>query len=127
MSRGRILVWGAGGHGHVVADIAEACGWEVVAFVAREAGAPVPRSGKSLPVLDGAALSAALAKAEPLPHGATAIALGVGDNAQRLAIAAALNDRDLPALIHPSVVVSPSARLGAGTVAMPNVVVNARA
>lgn len=56
-------------------------------------------------------------------------ALGVGDNGTRQRIANTLLDRghSLPAFVHPSAVISPSARLGAGTVAMARVVVNAEA
>lgn len=127
MTGRRIIVWGAGGHGQVVADVAEACGWEVAAFVARESAGPTPRAGRSLPVLSDAAARAALAGGAPLPLEAVGVALGVGDNDLRLSIASLVGYDRLPVLVHPSAILSPSARLGPGTVVMPNVVVNARA
>ena len=127
MNQRRILIWGAGGHGQVVADVAEASGWEVVGFVAREAGAPMARAGRLIPIIEGSATRAALSAEGSLPLGAEVIGLGVGSNSDRLAIATLLDDRVLPPLIHPSAVISPSAQIGAGTVALPNVVVNARA
>ena len=127
MSRGRLIIWGAGGHGRVVADVAEASGWEIVAFVAQGEGGTTRRGGKELPLVTDAALRAGLAAGAALPFEATAIALGVGDNAARLAMAELVPEPLLPALVHPSAIVSPSASFRAGTVLLPLVVVNARA
>jgi sugar O-acyltransferase (sialic acid O-acetyltransferase NeuD family) len=126
MKRGRILVWGAGGHGQVVADVAEACGWEVAGFIATEPGI-AERGGKSVKVHADQAVRGTLAAGGPLPDGALALALGIGDNAARLGVADGVPAELLPVLIHPSAVISPSALFGAGTVALPQVVVNARA
>lgn len=125
MSRGRILVWGSGGHGQVVADVAEAAGWEIAGFIATEPGT-TERAGRSLTVHADREIRA-LSAGGALPPGVTAIALGVGDNATRWGLAELLPERWLPTLIHPTAVVSPSAAIGAGTVLLPLVVVNARA
>lgn len=125
MTRGRILVWGTGGHGQVVADVAEAAGWEIVGFIATEAGR-TDRGGRALEVFADQAIRAAVG-GNTLPAGATALALGIGDNGVRWGIAELMPERWLPLLVHPSAIVSPSATIGAGTVLLPQVVVNARA
>ena len=127
MSQGRILVWGAGGHGQVVADVAEASGWEIAGFIAQASGGTVERSGSRSPVFADAEIRAAVMTGTPLPAGARALALGIGANDVRSALAALIPDQLLPVLRHPSAVISPSATLGPGTVALPMVVVNARA
>lgn len=127
MSVKQIIVWGAGGHGRVVADVAEASGWEIVAFVAQGAPGFTRRSERDLPLIPDQDLRTVLAAGTALPHRASAIALGVGDNAARLALAELIPEAMLPTLVHPSAIVSPSAVLGPGTVVLPMVVVNARA
>lgn len=127
MTPRRILVWGAGGHGQVVADVAEACGWEVAGFIARDVTQPIPRGAGAVASIADRQVRESLAQGTALPLGAVAIALGVGDNTTRLAIAALIAVDQIPALLHPSAVVSRSAVIGPGTVVMPRVVVNARA
>lgn len=123
-----ILVWGAGGHGRVVADVARAAGSKVLGYIDRDparTGAPV--DGAVGVVLAEADLLAGLSDQRPLAHGATAIALGIGDNRRRAACRAALSPGLLPPLVHPSAIVSPSATIGAGAVVMPACVINAGA
>lgn len=127
MTRARILVWGAGGHGQVVADVAEASGWEIAGFIAQSPGGEVERAGVLLPVIADAEIRAAVIGGSALPAKATALALGVGTNSARSSIADLIPDALLPVLRHPSAVISPSARIGPGSVVMPMVVVNARA
>lgn len=124
------LVWGGGGHGKVVADLIRAAGHRVVGFVDRdpeqvegraladEAPAVVVREDELIARFDGK---------EPLPAGADALALGVGDNGARSRCLVAPDGVELPALVHPSAVVSPSVRLGQGAVVMAGAVVNADA
>ena len=127
MTGARILIWGAGGHGHVVADVAQAAGWTIAGFISQAGGEDIQRTGVSSPAFPDAAIRAALATGGPLPAGATALALGIGANDVRAAVAALIPDALLPVLRHPSAVVSPSARIAPGTVLLPMVVVNARA
>jgi UDP-perosamine 4-acetyltransferase len=114
----QLLLWGAGGHGRVVLDIARAMNqFDSIAFVDDDprraggefCGCPV------FPTLDQAG------------HGAVVIA--IGSNQARALCAAMARESGLePAtLVHPSAIISPSARLGAGTVVMPRAVVNAGA
>lgn len=55
------------------------------------------------------------------------VVLGIGMNAirEKIIMTYALSPEVFISLIHPSAVVSPSARLGVGTVVMPNVTINA--
>ena len=119
MSGARILVYGASGHGKVVADAARSAGFTVAAFVdddpgrrgSRHFGAPV------LP-LDEAVRDPGLA--------GLAIALGIGDNRARQkcserAVAAGFT---LVTVVHASAVVAPSASLGPGTVVLALAAVN---
>jgi len=112
-----LYIYGAGGHGAVVAEIAAELGYVVVGFIdddPERADATV----LSWRVLGGRAC---------IPRGAN-VALGIGNNEARGGLVDQARDLgwDLPVLVHPSAVISPSATLGAGTVAMPQVVVNAR-
>ncbi len=119
MTLPRVLVFGAGGHGRVVAEVVQACGHEVEGFV--DDGVNIGTKVLGLPVLGGAAWLA--------QQPARVLALGLGDNKTRARVARMLleNGHALPSFVHPSCVVSPSASLGAAVVAMPRVVVNAEA
>ena len=111
-----IYVFGAGGHAKVVADLARLQGWRVTAFVDSVDAA---RHGEPF-------AGAHVSSSTP-PVGAAVVAFG--DNAARLALAKRLAADGwwLPVLVHPSAVVSPSAKLGAGTVVMAQAVVQAEA
>lgn len=109
----RVVVYGAGGHGRVVADAALAAGMRVIGFLDDTARGEI----MGLPVLGGRAFLGA----EP----EIAVALGVGDNATRARIAAELGPgRRLATVVHPSAVVSPGAVVGDGAVVMAMAVVN---
>jgi len=107
---GRILILGAGGHARAVADLAEVCAFTLVGFIDRAAGPGV---------IGGDADVAALARAGRM-DGAV---VGVGNTAltRRAELFALLRHAGVPAptLVHPRAVVSPSCRIGAGTVVFP--------
>jgi len=114
---GRVWIYGAGGHGKVVADVARSAGFTVLGFVDDAPG----RAGAAiwdLPVVtwEEARRSAAGA----------GVALGVGDNAARERCAARVREAGLPlpVLRHAAAVVAPTARLGEGSVLMAGAVVN---
>ncbi len=123
------LVWGGGGHGKVVADLVRAAGHRLAGFVDRDPAkrGQVVEPGGAVVVADEQELLDAIRRSAPLPAGAGALALAVGDNAQRARCLAALGDTPCPPLVHPTATVSPSAAIGRGTVVFPRVVVNAAA
>lgn len=125
----RLLVWGGGGHGRVVADTARAAGLAVVGFADRDATkvGMVVEPGGARVVIDQSSLEHLLGGSAPLPEAATHIALGIGDNVARLRAAELAGDRCAPAIVHPAASVSVHASLDRGTVVMPNAVVNSAA
>ncbi len=105
----KIYIYGASGHGLVVAEIAKACGYEEILFI--------DDGDNEHPIFE-------MIKTDTdIP-----VALGVGQNHIREKIFDRLlkNDFKIVTLIHPSAIISPSAAIGIGTVVMPNVVVNAQ-
>jgi len=118
---GRLLLLGAGGHGRVVADMANAAGWPDVVFLDDR----WPRLQQNLvwPVIGP---FESLAESQYRQHAAL---VTIGDNSTRLGLLRRLQNLEarIPVLAHPSAVVSRYATLGAGTVVMPNAVVNAGA
>jgi UDP-N-acetylbacillosamine N-acetyltransferase len=113
-----LYVFGSGGHGAVVAEIADLLGYVIVGFLDDDAS----RTGTK--VLNWSVLGGR----EAAPDGAT-VALGIGSNAVRAEIASYARTRgwETPTLAHPSAVISPSVELGPGTVVMALVAVNAHA
>ena len=108
------LIIGAGGHGKVVADILWSAGIEPAGFIDADEslwGTPI----LDLPVLGGIAHLEELAR-----HvGSRSAVVAIGDNRLRLehareVVKAGLS---LQSAIHPSAMISPRARLGAGVVA----------
>ena len=106
-----IYIYGASGHGLVVADIARACGYDDVVFVDDDK-------------------SKGFLKFEDIKENRDYhIAFGIGNNQIRAKLYKKVKENGFftPILIHPSSIISPSARIEEGTVVMPNVVVNAKA
>ena len=122
----RFLVWGAGGHGQVVAELVRAAGGEVAGFVDAAADTlPSPASSCGAPVIAEEALdSAVFSGGGDGQMSCDAVALGIGDNHMRLRCLATLPGASLPPLVHPAAFVSPSAVLGPGTVVLAGAVVS---
>lgn len=105
-----IYIYGASGHGLVVADIASACGYENII--------PIDDGDNPYPSFED------IKRNNTIP-----IAFGIGSNHTR----AKLFDRakeegfGIVTLIHPSAIIASSAVIAEGTVVMPHVVVNAKA
>lgn len=104
----RLFIYGASGHGLVVADIARACGYEDIRFID-----------------DGDNAYPAFSQIENEKE--IPVALGVGINKTRKKLFDKVLDHGfcVATLIHPSAIISPSVTIGEGSVVMPNVVVNA--
>lgn len=112
----KILVVGAGGLAKEVADLVTATGHEVEAFYAEP-------TAEVLHPIEGIALVRDVTQVE-----ATAAVIAIGDTAARKRLHAELEGHfSFPFLIHPSAVVSASARLADGVLVMQNAVVNADA
>ncbi len=122
------LIWGGGGHGKVVADLVNALGHKVAGWI--DSNPEAVRARRTVPedslVIDQDEFLEQLSRNDRnFPVGVSAFALGFGDNAARIEAVPKLCDLKVPALIHPSAEVSPSAVIGRGTVVFPLAVVNA--
>lgn len=117
-----VFVYGARGHGKVVADVLRACGTRVDGFVDDKICDCYELSGCRI-------LGNARWLAEQAARGPVALALGIGDNFCRRKIADLCTRINIQVLtaVHPSAIVSPSARISSGVVILPNAVVNADA
>jgi sugar O-acyltransferase (sialic acid O-acetyltransferase NeuD family) len=124
-ARKRVIVWGAGGHGRVVADVVLASGHDFAGFADRNPGA-LHHTSMDAAVLSETAFLSDIMRGR-LPLEADAVALGIGDNRLREAAMARLAAVDTPAFVHPSAAVSRFATLGLGTVVMAQAVVNSGA
>jgi sugar O-acyltransferase (sialic acid O-acetyltransferase NeuD family) len=114
-----LLIAGAGGHGRVVADAAEASGlWSAIAFVDDDLTKTDTVDG--WPVLGN--LEAALEVSADFQH----IVIAIGDNRARLTFLQGYANSDLVLtnVIHPGAVVSSRATLNAGTVVFAGAVIN---
>ena len=107
----RLLIIGAGGHGKVVAEIAENIGYEEIAF------------------LDDNSLEAIgkISEIEKFKDQYRDAFVGIGNNRLRGELIHKLQDYGytVSALIHPSAYVSRTATIGIGTVVEPKAIVNA--
>jgi len=112
----KIVIYGAGGHGLVVAEAAEASGWTVVGFFddGMHEGKPVER-WKVL--------------AQEKVGVATGVIIGIGENVTRGRIFDRMvrAHRRLETIVHPTAWLSPSAKIGRGVCIGAHAVVNARA
>ena len=123
--RVRFLIWGAGGHGRVVAELIQAAGGEVVGFMDAAADAlGRVMMFEEAQLIGERPLAVALRGGAELPPAYDAVALGIGDNGLRMRCLAALPSVDVPPLVHPAAMVSPSAVLGRGSVVLAGAVVN---
>ena len=106
-----IYIYGASGHGLVVADVAKSCGYENIVFLDDD-------KSKGFLTFDDI-------KENRDYH----ISFGIGNNQIREKLYKKVKENGFftPTLIHPSSIISSSAKIEEGTVVMPNVVVNAKA
>lgn len=117
-----IVIYGASGHGKVIADIIEKSGGEIIGFVDDDRSKWArPYSGYN--VLGGEEQLTALCRAG---DGKVAVIIGVGANATREKIQERLFKKNIPfgTAIHPSAQIEKGVTVGEGTVIMANCVVN---
>lgn len=114
-----LRIIGAGGHGRVVADFAEAVGrWSAIRFLDDR----FPAGGR----VDGWQVLGDLASLGPARNDESEYLVAIGDNRARESLCGRIvgEGRRLATLIHPTAVVSPRARIDAGTVVFAGAVVN---
>ena len=106
MQKTKIYIYGASGHGQVVADIARICGYEEIIFLDDKKGL---KFDENLPKAD--------------------IIIAIGDNKTRKNLQNKVVNCGfkIVSLIHPNAVISSFAKIGKGVVVMSNVVINAKA
>lgn len=115
----RLSILGAGGHGQVVADAAESCGyWNEIVFYDdnwqhRILHGPWPVVGPIRSFLETST-------------GSSEAIVAIGDNVLRTKLAASLRNAGfaLASIIHPAASVSKYARIGPGTVVFAGAVIN---
>lgn len=113
----KLAIVGASGHGKVVADLAQLCGWEVSFFDDKEAAGTAVSAWR---VIGGTSeLMSAVKEFD-------GFVVAIGDNRVRSDFFELLvkNGGVPPVLIHPKACVSSHARIGQGTVIMAGAVVN---
>ena len=114
----RLAILGASGHGKVVADIAECCGWQQIDFF-DDAWPDVGVNGHWQVIGDTAALVQVLSEY-------SGVIVAIGNNLIRAAKFELLHKCHAPmiSLIHPDTTISRYSSIGAGSVVMAGVVVN---
>lgn len=103
---GKIYIYGLGGHGRVVADLAIGAGYNEITF------------------LDD---NGEIKYSKDLPKGDMIIAIGDCATRERLQRQAEADGFNLISLIHGSAVIASNARFGKGVVVLPNVTINSNA
>lgn len=114
----RLAILGASGHGKVVADCAELCGWNVVEFF--DDAWPGKQTNGVWPVVGNtASLLGSLSSFD-------GVLVAIGNNSVREAKLRLLAEQgaELPVLVSPAATVSRYAELGAGSVVFSGAVVN---
>lgn len=116
----QIVVFGASGHGKVVADAARSMGFELVGFI-DDAPERVGTMLRNVPVFQFAEF---LEARERWPG--IQVALGVGSNAAREKCHARLREAGVPVatIVHAASTVAPTSTIGEGSVLMAGAVVN---
>jgi sugar O-acyltransferase (sialic acid O-acetyltransferase NeuD family) len=121
-ARPPLLLIGAGGHGRAVLETLRDAGWPSPAGVLDDNPASAGLPG--IPLLGAIALAETLRR-----QGLATAHVALGDNARRQALGEWLLGLGytLPDILHPSAIIASTARIGAGVVALPRVVVGAAA
>lgn len=111
----KLVIFGAGGHAKVVADIALKNGFEIEGFLDDNCAGTTVIGYPVLGKIDDCVKF----------KDTCVFAMGIGNNAVRKMIFDKYSDFEYPVLVHPTASIGIEAKIGRGTVAMPYVVVNA--
>lgn len=114
----KLAILGASGHGRVIADIANDCGWQQIDFFDDAA----PTSSQNYPWSIKGTSKDFWSKANQYQG----VIVGIGNNAIRLSLTQKLIAADFPVvtLCHPTAFISQYAKIDKGTVIMPQAAVN---
>ncbi|PUA27598.1 MAG: acetyltransferase [Cellvibrio sp. 79] len=115
----KLAIIGASGHGKVVADIAETCGWEAINFFDDANGTKGTKNG-AWPITGN--VSDFILSSDTY----TAVIVAIGNNEIRSKICDDLLARNIPlaTLIHPTATISRYAQIGPGSVVVAGSVIN---
>lgn len=108
----KLVLIGAGGHGKVVAETAEACGYSDIVFVDQNWPGQQKNGRWSI-------IASADGNVSSLKF------CSIGHNDIRAQIFEKQKLWNSPVLLHPSAIISPTVQLGAGTLAVAGVIINA--
>lgn len=111
----KLVIFGAGGHAKVVADIALKNGFELEGFLDDNASISSVMGYPVLGKIDDCVKF----------KESCVFAMGIGNNAVRKMIFEKYSDYEYPTLIHPTVSQGIETKIGKGTVVMPMAVINA--
>lgn len=113
----KIVIIGAGGHGKVVADVAESVGYSEIVFLDDDSEILECGAYRVIGTSD---------KAEELATQGydVFVAVGNAENRKRLITELDKMNVECPVLIHKSAIVSKNVKIGQGTVIMPGAVIN---
>lgn len=101
-----LLIIGAGGHGRVVAETAMACGYEHLDFLDDNSADAIGKTDQL----------------EQLSPGYDGVIVSIGNNAKRKELLDRVTNPI--SLVHPHAFVSPSAKIGKGSIILPGAVIN---
>lgn len=106
----KLLIIGAGGHGKVVAEVAQDCGYEEIAFLDDNSPDAIGKTDEI----------------ECFVEQYKEAFIGIGNNELRQNMLKRLKQAGyhIPMLVHPTAYVSKTAKIGAGTVVEPKAIVN---
>lgn len=108
-----LLIIGAGGHGQVVAECAEACGYKKIDFLDDNH----PDAIGKIDQIDAVANN----------YDGVIISIGSNEIRRELIIRVQIINAPLTTLIHPRAYVSPTATVGSGSIVLPGVVIHTNA
>jgi sugar O-acyltransferase (sialic acid O-acetyltransferase NeuD family) len=109
----KLAILGLGGHGRVVADIANECGWKTIDFYDKNNKIGVKNSASQEDFFE-----------KSHTYNGVFVSIGQNDLREEAIIKLKKSGANIVNIIHPSVYIGSNVSLGVGIVAMPRVVIN---